>query len=191
MKSKYTVESLEPVVRSSVSYMEVLRKLSISFTGGNNAYIRKKIRELGIDTSHFLGLRANSGAHHKGGSEKLGWEEVLVLNRIGRREKLSTLRRAFQESGVAEKCAECGLLQKWNGKPITLHIDHMNGNPVDNRKKNLRYLCPNCHSQTENYGKCKEWNNQWKDRTAKPTGRTKRRIKKNVDGVPVSTYVPK
>ena len=48
-------------------------------------------------------------------------------------------------------CSVCGLLDSWNNKPLTLHLDHINGINNDNRLENLRFLCPNCHSQTPNY----------------------------------------
>lgn len=48
-------------------------------------------------------------------------------------------------------CSECGNDDKYNGKPLTLYLDHIDGNPVNNVLENLRFLCPNCHSQTDTY----------------------------------------
>lgn len=39
----------------------------------------------------------------------------------------------------------------WNGAEIVLHLDHRNGISNDHRLENLRWLCPNCHSQTPTY----------------------------------------
>lgn len=49
---------------------------------------------------------------------------------------------------MAYRCVECGLGDVWQGKPMTLHVDHIDGDPSDCRRQNLRFLCPNCHSQT-------------------------------------------
>jgi 5-methylcytosine-specific restriction endonuclease McrA len=49
------------------------------------------------------------------------------------------------------KCLWCRNDNTWNGKKITLELDHINGYPNDNRYENLRFLCPNCHSQTPTY----------------------------------------
>ena len=47
-------------------------------------------------------------------------------------------------------CAECGI-NEWRGRPLRLHLDHINGISNDNRFENLRLVCPNCHSQTDTY----------------------------------------
>lgn len=64
------------------------------------------------------------------------------------RAKPHLLRRALIESGVPHRCAECGLAATWRGRPLTLHVGHIDGRADDCRAHNLRFLCPNCHSQT-------------------------------------------
>ena len=47
-------------------------------------------------------------------------------------------------------CVSCGIAE-WNGSPITLDVDHIDGIWYNNNVDNLRSLCPNCHSQTSTY----------------------------------------
>ena len=49
------------------------------------------------------------------------------------------------------KCSECGNTGFWNNKPLSLDLDHINGINTDDRLENLRFLCPNCHRQTETF----------------------------------------
>jgi Zn finger protein HypA/HybF involved in hydrogenase expression len=63
-----------------------------------------------------------------------------------------TVKRRLLEAGRLEnRCSQCGL-NEWQGKPLSVQIDHINGIGTDHRLENLRMLCPNCHSQTSTFG---------------------------------------
>ena len=51
-----------------------------------------------------------------------------------------------------EKCVECGQDGTWNNRPLVLQLDHIDGDSDNNFPSNIRLLCPNCHTQTENFG---------------------------------------
>lgn len=151
---KYTKDVLEPVVKESKSFAEVIRRLGLRWAGGTQGNIVNRVRLAGLDTSHFLGERRNRGNEHKGGSAKIPWSAVLVLNRsrLGKKEATARLRKAMIDSGIPYVCGTCGMLPEWMGKPLVLQVDHENGDNLDNRPGNVRFGCPNCHSQTETFG---------------------------------------
>lgn len=142
----YTDEALAAAVAESVTYADVLRKLGAPLCGGTYAHLARMIRKAGIDTSHFLGQAHRRGQVSPGRRDPT--QVLVVLPEGSFRPKAPTLRRALIASGVPELCAECGRPPEWCGRPLRLVVDHINGDWLDNRLHNLRFLCPNCHSQT-------------------------------------------
>ena len=67
-----------------------------------------------------------------------------------------TSRKRLFRSDTLYICSKCGLEPLWNGEPLTLHMDHISGDRKNNREENLRWLCPNCHSQTKTFAQKKE-----------------------------------
>ncbi len=145
---RYPDDSLREAVSKSTSVAGVLRYLGIAQSGGMHAHISRRIKRLDLDTSHFTGQAHNRGKR----LERKPASEILIIRPPGsNRAKPHQLRRALCEVGRAYICEECGIGDAWNGRPLTLHVDHINGDYRDCREINLRFLCPNCHSQTVNF----------------------------------------
>ncbi|MFZ3557806.1 HNH endonuclease signature motif containing protein [Streptomyces sp. BH055] len=139
---RHTEEALRAAVADSHSISGVVRRLGIRNVGGNQTHISRRIAALGIDISHFTQTERRP---------KRPLADLLALRSPddGRVPGVR-LRRELVRLGVPEQCATCRRTE-WQGEPIPLEVDHINGDWWDNRAENLRPLCPNCHSTTDTY----------------------------------------
>lgn len=76
-------------------------------------------------------------------------EDVFVENSTYARHHIKS--RIIKQEMVPYKCDCCGIGPEWNGKPMPLILDHINGINNDNRIENLRFVCSNCDSQLDTY----------------------------------------
>jgi hypothetical protein len=143
--NKYTKEQLIEAVKTSFSIAQTLTKLDIKPCGGNYSTIKKHIKEFSIDTSHFTGQKWNKG---QTSGPKRPIEEYLNNNFPIHSHKLRL--RLLKEKFFLPVCSSCNT-SLWKGKPIPLELHHIDGNNKNNVLSNLEILCPNCHSQTENF----------------------------------------
>ena len=125
------------------SVRELLQELGLRPVGGNYRQIRKHLARLCISTSHFKGRAWNRGCTGTF-RPRIPLAEILVCPS---NYPTFALKKRLIRAGLKNQCCElCGWAARSPDGRIPLELDHVNGDPVDNRLGNLRILCPNCHS---------------------------------------------
>lgn len=153
MKKKhfYTESDLIDATKKSLSYTQVIKRLGIPYCGSTHAKIKNEIIRLNIDISHFTGMLWNKGKTLLD-DERLSdrnKNEIFVENS---KFSKSYVRNLIKKKNLIEyKCQLCNNDGNWNNQKLNLQLDHINGISTDQRLENLRFLCPNCHSQTETF----------------------------------------
>lgn len=141
-----TPDELRGAVAESTSIAGALRALGRPDNSRSRALLRQWIQEDGSSTAHFLGQAHQRG--RPGPTPVKTAADILVRHDGPHRTRTTLLRRALREVGVPELCAVCGTPPEWRGRAMTLEVDHVNGDRHDDRRENLRLLCPNCHAVT-------------------------------------------
>ena len=136
-------DEFKAIVAHSTSITDILRKLGVSWGGDTRQTLQKRIEMLHLDTSHLSAWKEFEPEN------KIPLEEILVENSTYKRTHLK--KRLVENNLLEYRCAICGLEPQWEGKDLVLWLDHINGVKDDHRLENLRFLCPNCHSQTETF----------------------------------------
>ena len=145
---KLSDEQFVELLKKSSTISEVLFKLGYTVKGNSWGYsqVKRRMDDLNLDYSIFKGKSAVINTNKLNNVKK---EDILKENCKHQR---TVLRRyVIKNNLIPYKCAICGCTE-WQGKTLSLELDHINGVNNDNRLENLRFLCPNCHSQTSTYG---------------------------------------
>jgi hypothetical protein len=129
------------IVTTSRSMASAARELNIPFT----SFVRRAKR-WGVYTPNRNEIGVNKGQS----KPKIPLDEIL-LGYYPKYSKRSLKRRLFETGTFEPICNKCGVGEEWNGALLSLQLDHINGISTDHRLNNLQILCPNCHSQTENF----------------------------------------
>jgi len=145
--SRYTVSQVGEAIEKSKSWRQVCKEIGLKYAGGNVRTMKNIACAHDFNFSHFLGQGWNMGGEPL---NEMPPEEVFVkdssyISKCGLKKKI------LKYNLLKYKCCECKIEGEWESKPLQLHLDHINADTLDNRIENLRFLCPNCHSQTPTY----------------------------------------
>ena len=147
-KSKiYSITDMEfiDLVKKSTCYSDILRAFGLATSGESSRKVLKiRIAELGCSTDHFVRYKPPS----KDIITRYKLVDILVENSVYQN-RTRLKQRLINECVLEYVCAVCKI-SEWQGKELSLQLDHINGINNDNRISNLRLLCPNCHSQKTN-----------------------------------------
>lgn len=145
---KLSDEQFVELLKKSSTISEVLFKLGYTVKGNSWGYsqVKRRMDDLNLDYSIFKGKSAVIKTNKLNNVKK---EDILKEN--CKHQRIVLRRYVIKNNLIPYKCAICGCTE-WQGKTLSLELDHINGINNDNRLENLRFLCPNCHSQTSTYG---------------------------------------
>lgn len=141
-----TDEQFIDLIKNSCNISEVLFKLGYTTSGNSWGYsqVKQRMIDLNLQYSEFKGKLVTCDK-----ITKVNPKSLFITNSKHNR---TVLRRYIINNNlIPYKCSICGLTH-WQDKTLSLELDHINGINNDNRLENLRFLCPNCHSQTTTYG---------------------------------------
>lgn len=144
---------LEKAAKESLSAAETCRKLNLPDKSGTISRIKKFLIEKNVDLSHWTGQLWSKGKTSLDDPRLRKEKSIENVFTENSNASSSYVRSLILKKNLLEyKCQICSMNPEWNGKQLNLQLDHINGVRTDQRLNNLRWLCPNCHTQTETYG---------------------------------------
>jgi hypothetical protein len=147
---KIEKEELAAKTKQVNSFSEILKHFHLNPVGGQMKILRKKLDQDKIDYSHIpRGVRSNCKRSFGPSKRLIPLEKVMVENSSYNRGHLKS--RLLRDGLLKNECSICDQGPEWNGKPLVLILDHINGVNNDHRMDNLRIICRHCDSQLETF----------------------------------------
>jgi hypothetical protein len=148
---KIETEDLIRLVNESSSIVEILKKLGFDAYNGNHKTLKHRLKEDNICTEEMKKRGKEERRTWAGKFTKIDDREVFCEDSNYSRSSLK--KRIIKEKILPYECSgeDCDITDKWHGEKISLQLDHINGVNNDHRLSNIRFLCPNCHSQTNTF----------------------------------------
>lgn len=137
---------LREAIKQCKSQSEILEYMGLRSAGGNFTTLKKyaKLYNLELPSPDYSERIEKLVKHNTYSNEKVFTKNSTYTS--GQK-----IKKRLLDMGWKDECALCGIGSEWNGKPLTLQIEHKDGDHSNNELSNLEILCPNCHSQTDTY----------------------------------------
>jgi hypothetical protein len=145
---RWTDEQLRDAVSGNTCLTDVVRALGLRPAGGSHSFVKGHIRRLNLQTDHFTRDRQGRGLEAIRNRKRRTQEEIFCE---GSTVTGKVLRRAARKVIAPYRCSGCENPGEHRGRPLVLQLHHRNGTFNDNRRENLEWNCPNCHSQSETF----------------------------------------
>lgn len=146
---RYSEDEARGAIAASRSWTEALRRLGMCASGGGYLILRKYAATWSISTDHFDPEGASLAGLERARRSPMPLDELLVEGRFTQSARLKE--RLYAAGLKQRRCELCGQGEQWQGRRMSLILDHVNGVRSDNRLENLRIVCPNCNATLDTH----------------------------------------
>ena len=146
----YTKEELQHMLDTNSTFTQILKEIGLR-GGSSMITLKKVIDEYSLDMTQY---RINNYNYKKNIAKNAFSSSYDLESKLKKNSNSSShkLKIKLIDYGLKESRCELCNSTEWLGRPIKLHLHHIDGDHTNNELDNLQLLCPNCHSFTDNYG---------------------------------------
>lgn len=161
----FNKEVITNLLKEKNSYSDILRALEMPANGGNYfTTLKNNIKKWNLDLTDFLERNKqvqNESVKKANNTREATLEEIFKYNSSKNLSGNALKNKLYKNNLKERKCELCGQDENWITGKMSLILDHINGDRIDNRLENLRIVCPNCNATLDTHcGKNKMTSNK-------------------------------